>query len=478
MRARLVVQFALVAAAVMAGPALYAQTEPPLPAGLDDEPSLPAGLEESDEPALPAGLTDEPVSAEQTGERTVRDRMADLPFDLTGFWEGRVGVRTQRDHYEKDMSIGESRLQVEAEKYLSETVFRITADLLYDPVFDHHSLYFEEGLGWLDVREASVSAPVSDFMDLKIGRHVMTWGTGDLLFINDLFPKDWNSFFIGRDEEYLKAPSDAVKASYYGNVANVDVVYTPRFDADRFIDGERISYWNAGLGRRAGRDASVRVDERDGWFEDDEVAVRLFRNAAGYELALYGYHGFWKSPGGMDLASGKALFPELAVYGASARGTVGKGIGNIELGYYESEDDRNGDDPLVRNGEFRLLAGYEQEMGRDFTVGVQYYLEHMLDYDSYRHALPAGSEKADENRHVLTVRLTKLLMKQNLTLSLFTYYSPSDKDAYLRPNAHYKITDSWAAEIGGNIFVGEDDHTFFGQFEKNSNVYTGVRYSF
>ncbi|MFW6031595.1 MAG: hypothetical protein ACOC9T_03300, partial [Myxococcota bacterium] len=32
-------------------------------------------------------------------------------------------------------------------------------------------------------------------------------GTGDLVFLNDLFPKDWRSFLLGRDLDYLKAPS-------------------------------------------------------------------------------------------------------------------------------------------------------------------------------------------------------------------------------------------------------------------------------
>jgi hypothetical protein len=106
-------------------------------------------------------------------------------------------------------------------------------------------------------------------MDLKIGRQILTWGTGDLLFINDLFPKDWNSFFIGRDEEYLKAPSDGIRVSLYTKLINLDIVYTPRFDADRFIDGRRISYWNETLGRRAGRDAPVKAIIPDNWFSDD-----------------------------------------------------------------------------------------------------------------------------------------------------------------------------------------------------------------
>ena len=67
---------------------------------------------------------------------------------------------------------------------------------------------------------------------------------------------------------------------------------------------------------------------------------------------------------------------------------------------------------------------------------------------------------------------------QNLKLSLFSYYSPSDKDGYLRPKVHYKVSDTLAVETDGNLFFGQDDHTFFAQFNDNTNVYTGVRYSF
>ncbi len=69
-------------------------------------------------------------------------------------------------------------------------------------------------------------------------------------------------------------------------------------------------------------------------------------------------------------------------------------------------------------------------------------------------------------------------MNQDLRLSLFTYYSPSDADTYLRPNAAYKIDGFWSVELGGNLFFGKENHTFFGQFEKNNNVYAGVRYGF
>ncbi|HRT95245.1 MAG TPA: hypothetical protein P5532_12530 [Planctomycetota bacterium] len=405
---------------------------------------------------------------------SLKDLLEKLPFGLHGFVETRAGTRVRRDPYiSETASIGEARLQLEATKTLEigdhRPDQRLKADFYYDAI---------EKRAIADLREANIVFSPAEFLDLKLGRQVLTWGTGDLLFINDLFPKDWESFLIGRDDEYLKAPSDAAKLSFFTDAVNVDLVYTPRFRSDKYVDGERLSYWSDALGSLAGENAVVRDREPHRWFRDDELALRLYRNLSGYEVALYGYRGFWRAPAGMDPMTGKATFPRLSVYGGSVRGPVGKGIGNLEVGYYDSRDDRGGANPLVRNSEARFLAGYEQEVARDLTAGVQYYLEWMRDYGDYRRTLPAGVRPRDEFRHVVTARLTQLLMNQNLRLSLFVFYSPSDSDAYLRPKALYKIDDHWSAEVGGNLFFGARDHTFFGQFEENSNVYGAVRFSF
>ena len=463
--------------ALPAGLDAPADGEPELPAGLDAaEPDLPTGLDAA-EPDLPPGLDDQPEPDLESREEAVRERLR-IPSGITGFLDARAGIRLQHDQHQKDASLGETRLRLETTRTTEAARLDLKADLLYDAVNGSESVDLESGRGWLDLREANVSFTPAPFADVKLGRQILTWGTGDLLFINDLFPKDWNSFLIGREEQYLKAPSDAAKVSLFSEAASLNVVYVPRFDADRFITGDRISYYNANLGRVAGRNAIVHADRPDRWFRDDEIAARLYRTLGGYEVALYAYDGYWKSPAGQDPATMKATFPRLAVYGASARGKVAKGISNVELGYYDSKDDRDGDDPLVRNSEFRFLAGYEQELSRDFTAGLQYYVEHMLDHGAYRRSLPPGMTAADLNRHVATLRLTRLLMNQNLKLSLFTFYSPSDDDAYLRPVVEYKINDDWSAVVGGNVFIGSSERTFFGQFEDNTNVYGGVRYSF
>ncbi len=448
-----------------------ASQEPALPPGLDepDGPALPPGLDEPDVPALPPGLGDE-VAADGETQADEREGLVDrLPWELHGFWEVRGGLRTQNDRAQpRDATLGEVRLQLETEKAWQSAVLEFTGDAYFDGVLEEAEF---------DLRRLRLTWSPLDTLDVRLGRQVLTWGTGDLLFINDLFPKDWQSFFIGRDVEYLKAPSDAVKIGWYPEWGNVEFVYTPQFEPDRYITGERISYFHPMFGL-SGRRNRAHTNPPNDWFEDDEFALRVYRSVGRYEVAAYGYAGYWKSPAGMRLIPFQATFPKLNVYGASVRGPLGKGIFNAEVGYFDSRQDRHGNKMHIDNSQFRLLIGYEQELAKELTGSVQYYVEHMMGHHAYRNTPFSFMAQRDRDRHVVTARLAKLLMNQNLTVSLFAYYSPSDNDAYLRPHAKYKVNDHWTVEAGGNVFLGASNSTFFGQFEGNTNVYAAVRWSF
>ena len=394
-------------------------------------------------------------------------------IETSGFLDARYGIRTQSDPNGDQETLNELRLQIGSTWYHDLFTATVRSDFVYDGVANHHdSIDLETGEGPIDLREANVQFTPVDWMDVKVGRQILTWGTGDLLFINDLFSKDWKSFFAGRDEEYLKAPSDALFVSFFPSWATIDVAYMPRFDADRFIDGERFSYWN-GM-NLTGND--LQTDKPDNWFSDDEIAARIYHTFKGMEVAAYGYSGYWKTPMGFDPRSGQNTFPKLNVYGASARGALAGGIVNLEAGYYDSREDRDGNDPFVPNSQTRLLVGYEHELATDLTGSVQYYVEHMMNHDDYRASVVGPA--ADENHHIVTLRLTQMLMNQNLILSLFNYWSPSDQDGYIRPNVSYKLTDNWKIEVNGNFFFGKKNSTFFGQLEDDSNVALAARYSF
>lgn len=462
---------------------------PSLPSGLNQAPSLPTGLEPDTPPKLPTGLGSTPTlpsGIKQPESKPVPQQKEpdtfslfdqDEPFlEFSGFWDIRGGVRTQNDPYEDQFSLGETRLQIALQKDIGPVSINIVSDFIYDPIALNQHVDLQTGNGWVDLREANIAFSPLSFMDIKFGRQILTWGTGDLIFINDLFPKDWQAFFIGRDLEYLKAPSDALKTSFFTNYINLDFIYTPWFNADRSITGARISYYNPMLGSIAGRNAIIDSERPDA----GEYALRLYQTYKGNELALYGYHGFWKSPFGFNPNTGLANHPKMRSLGASARRPIWKGIANIEVGYYDSYEQGSGTNPFIPNSEARFLLGYEQEVMQNFSIGVQYYVEWMQDYKGYvsGKALIGQPVLQKEVRHMLTNRLTLMTHQQNVTWSLFTFFSPSDLDAYFRPSVAYKATDAWLLEVGGNFFVGKNDYSFFGQFVQNNNVYAAIRYSF
>jgi hypothetical protein len=133
-----------------------------------------------------------PVQAAEAGKHFFQDRLP--PLELHGFLELRAGCRTQNDPYEKDASVMEARLQAEFYTYTDWAEFKYKGDVWGDGVTKE---------GKYDTREAWMFLRPTDSMDIKVGRQVLTWGTGDLVFLNDMFPKDWQSYFIGRDKEYL-----------------------------------------------------------------------------------------------------------------------------------------------------------------------------------------------------------------------------------------------------------------------------------
>jgi hypothetical protein len=447
---------------------------PPLPPGL-----IPGPVDETFQvPSLPPGLddTDNAASFDRPLGSTDGDT---LGIDVSGFTEYRYGQRLRSTDLNEQTAINEIRLHLASEYRNDQWSIEAAADFLYDDTAANQRIDLETGDGWLDLRRLNLLLTPTSEVDVRIGRQILTWGTGDLLFLNDLFPKDWD-YFRGRDLEYVKAPSDAAKLSWFTNIANVDVVYTPRFDPDRFIDGERQSFWNDVTGGLVGQDGVIDVDQPNDWFRDDEVAIRLYRNLQGLEVALYAFDGFYKSPAGYDPTTDRFLFPRLRTFGGSLRSALGPGVFNAELAYWDSRDDPDGTNPFVENGENRYLLGYEWEAVRNFTVGLQYYVEQMHHHDAYLANLPPDSPRRDEFRHVISTRLTALLLSQNLKLSWFSYYTPSNADLYVRPEVNYRIDDRWSIEVGANWFDNGDNELFadLGQFKFNSNVYGMIRYSF
>lgn len=390
-------------------------------------------------------------------------------LEWTGFVEGAFGSRLDKDpQLGETQTLAEARIRVETEYAGENMTVGFKAEGWYDG-------YLDEADG--EIRDATLAFSPTSSIDLKLGRQVLTWGTGDLLFLNDLFPKDWVSFFAGRDTEYLKAPSNAVRATWYTDTVNVDLVWTPVFEPDEYISGERFSFFSPFAGTRVAPKPPLKAIEPDDAFEDGEIAIRLFKTVKGIEYAVYAYDGFFHQPTALT-STLEPTFAPLTSLGASMRRPLMNGLFNVEAAWYASKDDRDGTNPLVPNDQLRLLLGYEREAVTNLTVGFQYYLEWTQDHGELVSNSLAPQFEPDEYRHVLTNRLSYRLKQDKLLLSMFTFWSPSDSDFYLRPVISYRYSDQWSFAGGMNLFGGSDDYTFLNQFADNNNAYVRIRFNY
>jgi len=352
----------------------------------------------------------------------------------SGFVEAALGTRFDEDPLvDKRNTLEELRWRIESEWRPGKVTVGVKADAIYDAI---------ESKWDADFRDLTAAFSLGDTIDVKVGRQVQTWGTGDLVFLNDLFPKDFVSFFAGRDDEYLKAPGNAARFTWYSDAINADFVWTPIFEPDIYLTGERFSFYSPQTGENIAPSPPFHAPEPDESFSNGEFALRLYRTVESTEYAAYAYRGFFKQP----------PFAAMNAYGASFRRPAGPGLFNIETSHYDSDTDQT-----------RFLLGYEWEAQPRFTVGLQYYLER---------------NEAAKNRYMLTNRLTYRAGMDKYTWSLFTFYSPSDDDYYFRPQFTYRHSDQWSLTAGANLLGGDEAHTFFGQLDDASNAYVRVRYHY
>ncbi|NRA55551.1 MAG: hypothetical protein HRU23_15530 [Gammaproteobacteria bacterium] len=432
-------------------------------------------------PLLLAGLALVSTSVLATGDDLDDwDNWQDeLPTPIESSWQPLSGFGqlaygswlTNNDILPLTNSLSELRLRLETAYQADTFEFKFKLDALYDQAMSEFKLQPRQVLlsgNFADVvpLPALAAAPVLNNLSFKLGRQVVTWGTGDLVFINDLFRKDWRSFFNGRDDQYLKAPIDVVKLSYFGQRLNLDLIWQPRFVSDRYIDGQRFSFYDP-LSQKIIVPSSPLTSEQQ---PHGAIAARLYFTYHQADIGIYVNHGYRGTPiyrqhvSHQDINQQNSAFyhPQLSTLGASIISPLAAGLVNVELGYHDYEST----DQNAPSDQVRLLVGYQQELQTRLTMSGQFYLEHDTDHQK---------QSTDASRQVLTLGLTHRSANDKWHATLFGFISPNQHDSYARASLRYRANDQLQLVLGTNIFNG-DAARFFGQFQLNNNAYLRLTY--
>ena len=393
----------------------------------------------------------------------------EMNISMHGFWQGNYSLNLSSPNPDNgDFKWAEERFQLKFDASIAAFRSYAKGDVFYDHIGNDAKMELREG--YVDYS--------SSLWDLRVGRQIITWGLGDLIFINDVFPKDYEAFFSGRPLEYLKKGTDGIKIAIYPGFTSLELIVIPFFEPNTFPQQSRFWMFDPlpSLTNREEKEPTTIL-------RNTEFAIRSYREVAGFDASLYFYKGFfrqpWMMPDHPTMPTKLTLFyPALSVYGASLQGSSLGGVLSLEAGYYDSRQDRGGTDPLLPNSQTRFLIGYQRQLWEDFTVGIQYYGEYMHDYSAYESNRPSGFPKENKLHQLVVSRLTQFSMHQTVTLSIFSFYSPSAGDYLLNPEMKYNFSDQIWTALGTHVFGGRESWSQFGQLGKNDNVYMQLRYEF
>lgn len=382
-----------------------------------------------------------------------------------------VGVKGFADTYHAlrsgaDNDWMSSRSRVRGELTLSKggAGAFISANMVYNSLLKDRS--------GLQVREAYMWCG-NDRWDLRAGRQIITWGVADGLRVTDIIsPMDYSEF-LAQDYDDIRIPVNGLRLRYMRDRWNLEVVAVPV--ASFFeLPVDDANPWSV-----APRDMGVPVvmdmgAEPATKLENMEFGTRLSMFLSGVDFSLSALRTWNKMPVFSTSFDGTNLvatghYRRMTMLGADVSVPLGQFVLRGEAAQYfdEAQTPAAGTD-VPRSGSLNALLGIDWYAGNDWNVSAQYSYKFIEDYS----ALMSGHE----HTHMGTLRISKSLINNTLSLQTFAYMDLSDGGIYNRFTADYALNDQMHVMLGYDLFHA--DKGMFRMYADNSEWWLKLKYSF
>lgn len=384
--------------------------------------------------------------------------------DLTGFVQLRQVPRTHSLSACGDIEGCRSMAQEALGELLYERRFgdRFSAAARVEAHHDNAT-----GEGRVLLREGFIDWAPSSSMTVKLGRQVLTWGVSDYLYVNDVFPKNYDAFFTGGGFDRMKEPVDAGRLAVHASKLDLELVVS-RSKADRMPRADRFSAMAMTSAASPADDADDRAD----------VAMKASSHVGGWDMA--GYAASFRSREQryfVDPAGLGADRPRTQHLGVSGTGNFAGGLLWAEAALRKTRTERaNVVSRHFVGSAAKLIAGYSREVGEDRSASIQLQVEAPTSRERYVNSLAPGVRPLKRVTSTLHVRFHGRWMNQTLGAGA-QLFAGSEGDTHFNPFVSWSPADGWTLEGGANLFDGKPD-TRYGAFKDDSNVYVLGRYSF
>lgn len=330
----------------------------------------------------------------------------------------------------------------------------------------------------IEPREAYLDY-IADKWDLRIGRQIIIWGKADGLAITDIVsPWDYTEF-LARDFDDIRLPVDAVRWRLLFDNANLEFLMIPIFRPAvlplpgtpwvfkyKFPDNVEVEFDNPIL--------------PDLLLENSEVGGKLSFYLPGIDFAISSFYTWDDYPTMHRTISivGDTLLvhyhPEhhrLTFIGAECSKPWEDFVLRGEVAFYTNryfEDENLTDTVLFKKNSLNWMIGLDWTPGNDWMLIAQFTDNFIIDYDE--------AIKDDEHSMLTTLHISKKLFRQTLELSMMGYFGINDKDAFVRTNMDYTLTDELHLLLGIDAFLGDDG--MMGRYDDNDELWIKAKYSF
>jgi hypothetical protein len=292
------------------------------------------------------------------------------------------------------------------------------------------------------------------------GKQFVRWGRTDIVTPTDWFaPRDFLNVF---DNELL--PVTGVRAGVRFDAGTIEGVWVPRFTPSRIpLVNQRWVVPPPGL--------PVPIAEIDASYPDGaQAGLRWSHAGSRFEYALAFFDGFNHLPNlepiaivpasGLTLA---ATYPSLRSVGGDAAIPTPWLTLKVEAAYFASSTPRTDEYVLYviqverQSGEWAFVGGYAGE--------------HVTRRRAQQTFAPdRGLTRAFVGRADYTINV-------NRTVALEGAVRENGDGAYLKAEYSQAARGHWRTTVSGTLIAGEPAD-FIGQYERNSHVMVGLRYSF
>ena len=326
----------------------------------------------------------------------------------------------------------------------------------------------------ISLREAYLSYAKGS-LDLRAGRQIIIWGVADALRLTDqISPMDYTEF-LAQDYDDIRTPVNALRLKFVKQTLSVELVAIPVSDFFTLPTDER-NPWTAHVDVPMPYTFDLDSRKPQTRLRNMEFGGRLSVNLSGIDFSFCGLHTWNKMPAFSYtvLPSGSSMsvvghYHRLTMIGGDISLPIGRFVlrGELASCLNEAQNAEFGNDVQRRNT-WNALLGIDWYAGNDWSLSAQYAHKRI---DGNLTGLSVL-----RNTGVATLRLSKELFRNTLTLSSFAYIDVTHGGVFNRFSCKYDLNDQISLTAGYDYFHANAG--MFAMYSHNSEVWMKLRYGF